>query len=469
MTKHLIIFTASMLLLPAATQHTFARGFGGMHHGGGHIGGGMHSAPHMAPHMSAPHMSAPRMNMGGGGMRSAPRIGGNFGGARPNMGNLGGGRSNFGGSRANVGRSGINRGAGQIGSGPLGGLNVGAGSLGPGPLAGPSNLKFPGGSSHGFGSARKSPSSPGARAGGSERKSPVRPGPDRPGPDRPGPDRPGPDRPGANRPGPDRPGASRPGPIRPGMDQRGHVRQAAGDLARRAEYARGTFHGHGLYGRDWYHRHPGCWYPRRWADGTIWAVWGWPYLDDWFGSDDEPIYYDYGNTVYYQDNSVYVNGENVGTADQYYQQASDLAAAGEDGSEDATSSEGDDGEWLPLGVFAMTNDSHPKADLILQLAVDKEGTIRGNYTATLVDHTLPITGSVDKKTQRAAWTIGDNKGNVFETGVYNLTKDEAPMLVHKGKDTTEQWTLVRLKDDDADSSGAASEDNANDPNGSRDQ
>jgi hypothetical protein len=60
----------------------------------------------------------------------------------------------------------------------------------------------------------------------------------------------------------------------------------------------------------------------------------------------------------------------------------------------------DDGEWLPLGVFAMTHDNHPKADLILQLAVNKEGTIRGNYTATLVDHTLPVQGSVDKKTQR---------------------------------------------------------------------
>ena len=47
------------------------------------------------------------------------------------------------------------------------------------------------------------------------------------------------------------------------------------------------------------------------------------------------------------------------------------------------------------------------------------------------------TPNIDKKTQRAAWTVGDNKENVIETGIYNLTKDEAPALVHFGKDKTE--------------------------------
>jgi hypothetical protein len=29
--------------------------------------------------------------------------------------------------------------------------------------------------------------------------------------------------------------------------------------------------------------------------------------------------------------------------------------------------------------------------------------------------------------------------------IYNLTKDESPALIHIGKDKTQQWTLVRLK------------------------
>ncbi len=177
----------------------------------------------------------------------------------------------------------------------------------------------------------------------------------------------------------------------------------------------------------------------------------WGYLDGWFGyGNQDPIYYDYGNNVTYQDNSVYMNGQDVGTSDEYYQQAQDMASTGADAQ--AT----DDDQWVSLGVFAMTNDQQTKANLILQLAVNKAGIIRGNYTATLTNNTLPVQGSVDKKTQRAAWTIGDNKDNVIETGIYNLTKDEAPCLVHFGKDKTEQWVLVRIKDDS--SSPSATED-----------
>ena len=59
-----------------------------------------------------------------------------------------------------------------------------------------------------------------------------------------------------------------------------------------------------------------------------------------------------------------------------------------------------------------------------------------------------IAGSVDKKTQRAAWTVGDNKTTVYETGIYNLTKEQTPILVHFGPDRTEQWLLVRMKQQD---------------------
>ena len=43
---------------------------------------------------------------------------------------------------------------------------------------------------------------------------------------------------------------------------------------------------------------------------------------------------------------------------------------------------------------------------------------------------------------------------MIETGIYNLTKDEAPTLVHFGKDKTEQWLLVRVKQDDQDPGSA---------------
>ena len=53
---------------------------------------------------------------------------------------------------------------------------------------------------------------------------------------------------------------------------------------------------------------------------------------------------------------------------------------------------------------------------------------------------------VDKETQRAVWTIGDNKNTVMETGIYNLTTDETPVQVHFGTEQTKQWLMVRMEE-----------------------
>jgi hypothetical protein len=82
--------------------------------------------------------------------------------------------------------------------------------------------------------------------------------------------------------------------------------------------------------------------------------------------------------------------------------------------------------------------------MAIQLAVDKQGIIRGNFTDTKTDQTLPVQGSIDKQTQRAAWTVGDNSQTVMEAGINDLTQSEAPALIHKnGK--TDHWLLVRLE------------------------
>ena len=51
-----------------------------------------------------------------------------------------------------------------------------------------------------------------------------------------------------------------------------------------------------------------------------------------------------------------------------------------------------------------------------------------------------------QKSQRAAWRFSDEKNQeiVFETGIYNLTKDETKCLVHFGADNTQTWTMIRL-------------------------
>jgi len=95
-----------------------------------------------------------------------------------------------------------------------------------------------------------------------------------------------------------------------------------------------------------------------------------------------------------------------------------------------------------IGVTVTAQDPPPN-----DLAAIRE-TSR-NYTDTVTNKTQLIHGSVDKKTQRVAFTVGENTANVVETGLCNLTKDEAPALLHFGKDRTEQWLLVRLKNPNA--------------------
>jgi hypothetical protein len=83
---------------------------------------------------------------------------------------------------------------------------------------------------------------------------------------------------------------------------------------------------------------------------------------------------------------------------------------------------------------------------MFQLAVNKKGAIKGTYYNALTNETKPVQGAVDKKTMRAAWIVGDNKDVVYDTGVSNLLKPQSPLLLHIGKDKTEQWTLVRLQE-----------------------
>src|SRR5262249_12143367 len=103
-------------------------------------------------------------------------------------------------------------------------------------------------------------------------------------------------------------------------------------------------------------------------------------------------------------------------------------------------------EWLSLGVFAMVQGDEKTSNHIFQLAVNKQGVIRGNYYDAVMDNTSALVGSVDKKTQRAAWTIGDRKTPVYEVGIANLTKNETTMMVHYGKDRSQQFALIRIEE-----------------------
>jgi hypothetical protein len=211
-------------------------------------------------------------------------------------------------------------------------------------------------------------------------------------------------------------------------------------LRTQGAYVRRSFGYYNAFRPGWYAQYPGAWFLASWTTARIWTAATWGTVASYGGYPSEPVYYDYGSTVVYEGDTVYINGEKTASADEYAQQAETLA---EDGAKAKTSEKPED--WQSLGVFALVQGEEKTSYNIFQLAVDKDGIIRGNYYNALNDSTEPVQGSVDKKTQRAAWNVAKKKLPVYEAGIANLTRDETSVLVHFAKDRSQQLTLVRVE------------------------
>lgn len=213
------------------------------------------------------------------------------------------------------------------------------------------------------------------------------------------------------------------------------------DLRVQGNFARSNFRDYSVFGREWFAQYPSAWYTRGYTRG-VWTGATWEDLTAWFGGELPPYEYTYGNELTYEDNDVCLDGRPIATADKYYASAAAIARTGEQANiprESGASS------WLPLGVFEAIPSGKTSSRMLLQLAVNKAGIIRGNYFDPPAKNMQLIQGSVDKETERTAWVVADKKSIIFDCVLYNLTKSETPILVHMDKDKAEQWLLVRLK------------------------
>lgn len=244
------------------------------------------------------------------------------------------------------------------------------------------------------------------------------------------------------------------------------------------------FHGYDRYWtHDWYRRHPGGWYapwiaPYRWWYRPTWIdTCGWFGSGFFFGytvgSNYDPYPYYYGNNIVYRGDTVYVNGVPYVDALEYYRQALELARLAEELKVEDPPREVvviDDGprlappeqdeavpqrlakpaiekDWLPMGTFTFLDEAGRQDEhILIQLATNKEGLIRGNYVDEATDTVRQIVGAVDPKTQRVALQFTDDDELVLECGLWNLTQDTVPLLIHVDKNRTEERTLVRLQD-----------------------
>ena len=199
------------------------------------------------------------------------------------------------------------------------------------------------------------------------------------------------------------------------------------------------------FSKNWWANHAGHnqanWnYYQQQRPNYWWRAATWNGVTAWMpGTWGTPVFYNYGQNVVLDNNQVYVDGQQVGTTAQYADQARQLATAAPPVDPSAA-------QWMPLGVFALSSGrGDPGDNMALQLAVSKEGLVTGTFTNRVNDTASAVQGTIALDAQRVAWTVGVNRNPVFDTGVYNLTQDETPVLVHFGTQLTQTWRMTRLQ------------------------
>jgi len=240
-----------------------------------------------------------------------------------------------------------------------------------------------------------------------------------------------------------------------------------------------------MFDDRWYRRYPSYWYPVHPIHPRAWwrPAPAWEYACGWFAAGFfthyvldralTPIPYYYGTNIYYVDDMVYINGVPYVSASVYYAQAAEIAARGVQQAPvtvqvpvevvvnveapsatvetaplatDPPVADAPQDDWMPMGTFAILED--PKstdASLVIQLATNKSGLIAGNVIDMKSDEVSPVYGAVDSETQRVAMRI-EGREEIVECGLWNLTQDTLPVLLHVDEGKTEERTFVRLTD-----------------------
>lgn len=170
-----------------------------------------------------------------------------------------------------------------------------------------------------------------------------------------------------------------------------------------------------------------------------WNRAGWGDLNGWLG-------YGWG-VPYYYDDYGYQIPVSAASGTDYLLSPSDTATPIIPTTAKTAAPTTQNSDWLSLGVFALVNNvKNPSdANMYFQLALGKDGTLSGSYYNKSADKIYPLQGVVDKNSQAAVWKMSIGEGSpIFQTGIYNLTKDQTPVQVSYGDDSKQNWLMIRL-------------------------
>ena len=150
---------------------------------------------------------------------------------------------------------------------------------------------------------------------------------------------------------------------------------------------------------DWYAKHPEAWRPTR-SSADSWKTADVATITAWLG---QPV--TAAGTAAGNGGAVATAG-GAGVGADGLQSVLVLPAGHQNAVGPA------DADWLPLGVFAVVPpdvaQQSDQAHNYQQLAVDRQGTIKGNFFDTISGTVQPIAGTVDRTSLTASWTVGAN-------------------------------------------------------------
>ena len=161
------------------------------------------------------------------------------------------------------------------------------------------------------------------------------------------------------------------------------------------------------FSAQWYNDHPKAWkYDNNKAN--IWVVASMPGVYNWLGWGNVPQQYqgNYGNVPQF-DTSNY-------------------------------------GNWYPLGVFSLMAGPGDAGTRIVQLAVDRNGRIAGNYYDMITNSSYNVSGDVRQQSQRVSFSLNKNQFIRFRTSVGQLLQPYGSLTVQL-PGGEQQWQIVRLE------------------------
>jgi hypothetical protein len=189
----------------------------------------------------------------------------------------------------------------------------------------------------------------------------------------------------------------------------------------------------------WYSEHPDAWqYTHPHAD--LWAVAGVAGLTTWLG-------YPATAATTTAATSTTVAAASATTAATGTEAAAAATATSTDGNASNAAALPSDLEWMPLGVYATGPKDAAQAHVYQQLAVSKQGELKGNYYDSITNTTQPVSGSIDRETRKASWKVGGKGGATFETTLDALMKTPSDVTMKSGS-ATHEWELVQVQKPD---------------------